>query len=173
MPLFHRAIWRQQLRATLLYWGLIPLLVTLPGLLLDRLVGWPPLPLSAGLGGAAAACLAGGVTLVVRATRDLQHLGGGTPSPLRPARRLVTTGSYRLCRHPMFFGYDLMLFAAVLLLRSPAALGLAYPLFLVWSLVLLRREEHLLTRRFRQDYRRYQQEVPFLIPRFGRRSRRP
>lgn len=61
-----------------------------------------------------------------------------------------------------------MLLAAILLLRSPTALVVSYPLFLVWSLLLLRKEERILALRFKEDYRRYQQQVPSLLPRIRR-----
>jgi protein-S-isoprenylcysteine O-methyltransferase Ste14 len=80
MPLFHNDIWRQQIGATLLYWGLLPSLV----------------------------------------------------------------------------------------LRSTTALMVSYPLFLIWSLLLLRKEERILALRFKEEYRRYQHEVPFLLPRLRR-----
>jgi protein-S-isoprenylcysteine O-methyltransferase Ste14 len=168
MPLFHNDIWRQQIGATLLYWGLLPTLVLGPGLVLDRLLGLQRLPYSPWLIAISLIVLAAGLGLVCWSTRDLQKFGAGTPSPLRPAKRLIMEGSYRLCRHPMFLGYDLMLLAAILLLRSPTALAASYPLFLVWSLLLLRKEERGLALRFTDDYRRYQQEVPFLLPRIRR-----
>ncbi len=165
MPLFHNEIWRQQIGATLFYWGLLPSLVLGPGLMLDRLLELQRLPGSPWLVAISLLLLAAGLGLVCWSTSDLHRFGAGTPSPLRPAKRLIMEGSYRLCRHPMFLGYDLMLLAAILLLRSPTALVVSYPLFLVWSLLLLRTEERVLALRFKDDYRRYQQEVPFLLPR--------
>gem|GEM_PF-5032268 len=99
MALFHPDIVRQQIRAMLFYYGALPLLVLGPGFLLDRLLALPRLP-----GGMAVMALAlclslGGVGLIAWSTLDLERRGNGTPSPFRPARRLVTCGSYRLCRH--------------------------------------------------------------------------
>lgn len=168
MPLFHTDIWRQQIGATLLYWGLLPSLVLGPGLVLDRLLGLQRLPDYPWLIAISLVLMAAGLGLVCWSTSDLHKFGAGTPSPLRPAKRLIMEGSYRLCRHPMFLGYDLMLLAAILLLRSPTALVVSYPLFLVWSLLLLRKEERILALRFKEDYRRYQQQVPFLLPRIRR-----
>ncbi len=168
MPLFHNDIWRQQIGATLLYWGLLPSLVLGLGLGLDRLLGLQPQPNAPWLITISLVLLAAGLTLVCWSTSDLHRFGAGTPSPLRPAKRLIMEGSYRLCRHPMFLGYDLMLLAAILLLRSTTALMVSYPLFLIWSLLLLRKEERILALRFKEEYRRYQHEVPFLLPRLRR-----
>jgi protein-S-isoprenylcysteine O-methyltransferase Ste14 len=49
----------------------------------------------------------------VRFARD----GLGTPSPLAPPRRLVTTGVYRHLRHPMYIATTAALVAEAFLLR--------------------------------------------------------
>jgi len=138
------------------------------GLVLDRLLGLQRLPNAPWLIAVSLVLLSAGLGLVCWSTNDLHRFGAGTPSPLRPAKRLIMEGSYRLCRHPMFLGYDLMLLAATLLLRSPTALVVSYPLFLAWSLLVLRAEERILVLRFKEDYRRYQQQVPFLLPHLRR-----
>jgi len=166
MALFHPDIWRHQLRATLYYWGVLPALVLGPGLLLDWLLNLPPLQLSDMLVSAVVVFFGVGVLFVTWSTQDLQRYGDGTPSPLRPARRLITGGSYQLCRHPMFFGYDLIILAAVLTSRSFLALLASYPVFLFWSILVLRKEELHLARRFGDEYQQYQRQVPFLIPRW-------
>jgi len=171
LALFHPDIWRQQIVAALFYWGVVPFLVLAPGFLLDRLLHLPRLPSSALIICAALVLLLTGGALIWWSTIDLQKRGGGTPSPLRPAKRLVTDGSYGICRHPMFLGYDLLLLAVVLFIRSPAALFISYPLYLLWSLHWLKKEERVLQLRFKDRYRRYQQEVPFLIPRPRRKSK--
>jgi len=168
MALFHSDIWKHQLRATLYYWGMLPALVLGPGLLLDWLLNLRPLQFSGLLKSAVVVFVGVGVLFVTCSTRDLQKYGDGTPSPLRPAKRLIMDGSYHLCRHPMFFGYDLILLAAVLTSRSLAALIISYPAFLFWSILVLRKEEQLLARRFKDTYRQYQRQVPFLIPRWWR-----
>lgn len=164
VALFHRDIVGQQIKAMLLYYGALPLLVLGPGFLLDRLLALPLLPGGMEVVALALVLALGGVGLITWSTIDLQRQGNGTPSPFRPARRLVTEGSYRLCRHPMFLGYDLVLLAAILLIRSSTALLVTYPLFLLWSIVSLRREERILASRFGDDYGRYRQTVPFLLP---------
>lgn len=107
---------------------------------------------------------AAGTWLIGKATKDLKQYGQGTPNPCRPAKILVTTASYRWCRHPMFLGYDLAALGIILLCRSWAMLLLSFPLMLVWQLRFLRREEYLLSRRFRKDYADYKSLTPLLLP---------
>ena len=171
MPLFHRDILRHQVQATLLYWGILPLLVLAPGLALDHLLGLPHLQFSIIRFVLSAVCLFIGLGFVICSTRDLQRFGDGTPNPFRPAKRLVCKGSYGLCRHPMFFGYDLVLLGIFLLTGSLGTLMVTYPLFLLWSVLHLRNEERILMSRFRQSYPSYRQEVPFLVPRLRYRRR--
>jgi protein-S-isoprenylcysteine O-methyltransferase Ste14 len=75
--------------------------------------------------------------------------GQGTPSPLSPPRRLVTSGVYRFARHPMYAATTLALVGEALLLRravllvAAAAYGAALFALARWW------EEPLLRRRFR------------------------
>jgi len=165
MPLFHPDIWRQQVKATLFFYGLLPLLVFAPGLVIDHALALGRLPASVPLMAAAVSLLVCGLGWITWATSDLQKRGNGTPSPLRPAKCLISEGSYRLCRHPMFLGYDLVLLGIILLIRSPGSLLVTFPLFLLWTVRWLRREERILVSRFHAAYTLYQQEVPFLLPR--------
>lgn len=168
MPLFHRDILRHQVKAVLFYWGWLPTLVLGTGLLLDWLLKLDTLPFPILLWPASAALSSIGILFISWSTKDLERYGDGTPSPMKPARRLITQGSYNLCRHPMFFGYNLLMLGAVLALRSPAALFGCYPLYLFWSVRFLRTEEQNLLLRFKDSFQQYQQQVPFLIPRIPR-----
>lgn len=88
---------------------------------------------------------------------------------LRDDHRLVTSGIYQCVRHPMY---------AVIFIYM-AALGTASGDWLVLSMCALRialmyvrigREEALLIERFGDEYRRYMQSTPRLLPRLGRRQ---
>ncbi|RMF48397.1 MAG: hypothetical protein D6751_00325, partial [Deltaproteobacteria bacterium] len=115
-----RMLRRARIRALLLYWLVLPAAVILSGLVLDALIGWRHWPLSTAVLLVAGLLIAAGILVIQRATADLALLGGGTPAPQDPAKRLVTGGSYAWCRHPMWFGYDLAALGVVLLWRSPA-----------------------------------------------------
>lgn len=161
MALFHPQIWQRQLRDALIYWVYLPVLVLAPGLLIDLLAGLAPHP-HRFAGGAA---LAAGAAIIWRATVDLARYGAGTPSPFRPAQRLVTAGVYRFCRHPMWLGYDLMALGVILATGSFGALLITLPLFLAGQILFLRKEERGLVARFKQGYRAYQADTGMLLPR--------
>lgn len=95
-----------------------------------------------------------------------QHLykAGGTPNPLRPAKKLVTTGVYALCRHPMFLGYDLCALAVALYLGSLGMILGSFPLFLLFEVSFLRKEEKILLLKFKNTYVEYRKNTPFLVP---------
>ena len=164
MPLWQPDIWQQQLRDAAFYWLLVPGAVILSGLALDRLLGIPAVPAEGGLTAGALMLLIAGAGIIAKATRDFEQLGRGTPNPLRPPKILVTTGSYRWCRHPMFLGYDLAALGVILLLHSWAMLLVSFPILLGWQFRFLRREEELLFRRFRGEYDGYRRQVPMLLP---------
>ena len=164
MSIFHRRILRYQLADAFLYWGLIPGAILVAGTLIDLAFSLPVLPGRMIRWGGAVFPLVAGLLLIGRATRDLADRGLGTPNPHQPPRRLVREGVYRLCRHPMFLGYDLCALAVLLVLGSPGMLVVCFPVFLILQGLFLHKEERYLERRFPQ-YPDYQREVPFLLPR--------
>jgi len=164
---------RAQVRDALLYWVVIPAAVIGGGAALDRLLGLPRIPRRAAVTALSVALLIAGNLLVAWSMRDLARFGEGTPNPLAPPRRLVVEGSYALCRHPMFLGYDLVALGVVLLLGSPGMLLGAFPAMLLFEALFLRREERGLARRFPGKFEGYCRRVPFLLPLPLQRRGRP
>lgn len=162
--MFRHDIWQHQLRDALVYWLYIPGAVILSGLLLDLLGGFPSLPGGKSLVVGGIALITTGMFIIWQATMDLKRFGEGTPNPRRPPKVLVTAGSYRFCRHPMFLGYDCAALGVVLLFGSLAMLLVSYPIFICLQVCFLRKEERYLAHRFQQRFATYQQQVPFLIP---------
>ncbi len=164
MSLWRKDILLYQIRDACLYWLVIPALVLGSGWLLDQLLNWRLLPGAVLLPVAGLFLMALGGVFITAATHDFSRIGQGTPNPRRPPLILVRQGVYALCRHPMFFGYDLAGLGAVLLSRFPASLLISLPIFYIWQILFLRKEERYLTRRFKGEFAEYRQQVPFLLP---------
>ena len=76
--------------------------------------------------------------------------------------RLLTSGIYRLLRHPQNLGWGLLLGGIALLGRSGMALALTGA-YVVTCVIWLPVEEAFLERRFGASYTRYRQHTPALI----------
>lgn len=113
-----------------------------------------PRKLQAASGGAGTLAFLGAIWLLHRSHTDL---GTNWTSELQeqPDQTLVTTGAYRLMRHPMYASHWLWGIAQVVLLHN----WLAGPAFLVTFLPLYRyrvpREEAQMLERFGTDYQDY------------------
>jgi len=160
----HARLLRARIRDALLYWVFIPATVISTGKAVDYLFQLPRPAEGGGMTALSLVLIFAGVFWIQWATRDLSVHGGGTPNPLAPSKRLVTQGAYRLCRHPMFFGYDLTALGVILLSRSLGTLFASYPVFILVQIVYLRREEEKLERRFKTAFHEYRARTPFLIP---------
>lgn len=112
-----------------------------------------------------------GFALWLWATVELVKEGRGTPLPLDPPVRLVTTGPYVWIRNPMHGGLVALLLGVGLLFRSPAYLLYALVVAaLVWAYTRWV-EDPSLERRFGDRYRVYRSRVPGWWPRRSGRSR--
>jgi len=171
MTLLHDRILRAQIKDGLRYWVSIPAAVIFGGMFADLLFELPAMPKHVTFSLVSLILIISGAGLIQKATNDLAFYGEGTPNPLRPPKRLVVDGSYGLCRHPMFFGYDLAALGVVLLFRSWGMLLIAYPVFILMEYRFLRAEERKLEKRFGEQFAAYRKCVPFLFPR-GRGKRR-
>jgi protein-S-isoprenylcysteine O-methyltransferase Ste14 len=89
----------------------------------------------------------------------------GTPVPLNPPPRLVTTGPYAYVRNPMLTGVFALFFGIGVLLGSVSLLALFTPFFIfinVWELKAI--EEPELLKRLGQDYCEYRNSTPMFFP---------
>ena len=158
--------WRQA-RAIIPLPGMVTVLMPAVILILDGSnVGW-------GLSGAGAvlpvilglALIAAGFALWLWTVRLFAKVGEGTLAPWDPTRRLVARGPYRHLRNPMIT-------AVLAVLAGEAALFGSLPLaiwcaafFVLNHAFFLLYEEPGLERRFGDEYRAYQREVPRWLPR--------
>ncbi|MBI5634393.1 MAG: isoprenylcysteine carboxylmethyltransferase family protein [Nitrospirae bacterium] len=150
------------------YWVFIPAAVIVGGLAADRIFGLPSFSQHMMIIASAALLIIIGAAFIQGSTKDLAVYGDGTPNPLRPPKRLVVEGRYRLCRHPMFFGYDLAALGVVMLFRSWGMLLVSYPLFIFLECRFLGGEEQKLEKRFGRTFNEYRKRTSFLIPLIGK-----
>ena len=96
----------------------------------------------------------------------------GTPVPLNPPPKVVTTGPYAYVRNPMLTGVFLLLFGFGLLARSLAVTFLFTPLFILLNVLEIRAvEEPELEKRLGEEYVEYKKRTPMFFPRL--KQRRP
>jgi protein-S-isoprenylcysteine O-methyltransferase Ste14 len=78
---------------------------------------------------------------------------------LSPQRSLITSGSYRFSRNPLYLGGNVFVFlGAALLLRSPVAVFITM-VHLPFLDLFIRREERQLERDFGEEWREYRKRV--------------
>jgi protein-S-isoprenylcysteine O-methyltransferase Ste14 len=90
---------------------------------------------------------------------------------LPEARGLVTSGPYRLIRHPVYLGEIGACVGLAIAAPSPVSAG-ALAALVIAQLVRMRLEERALTRAF-PEYERYAARTPRLLPRLALSSGRP
>lgn len=95
----------------------------------------------------------------------------GTPVPLSPPPKLITTGLYSYIRNPMALGLLLILEGLGFYFGSPSLIVFFAPLPVVlYALEIKAVEEPELELRFGKEYVDYKKRVPMFIPRFGKRG---
>lgn len=95
------------------------------------------------------------------------HACGHHPSEGAP---FVTRAFYRIVRHPLMLGLLIAFWAAPSMSLGHLLFALTTTGYIVLAVRLL--EERDLVAQFGAPYRTYQREVPMLLPRLGRRTRR-
>lgn len=145
------AVWLVGVVAYLLLWRVVPM------------AGWRAVTLrstwSVGFG---VAVLAAGTAFTVWARVELGTMWTST-AVVKQGHRLVTTGPYRITRHPIYTGLLGMLLGTALI----EGLGRWLVVLAVAVLVLLakiRSEERLLCRELGEPYGDYRRRVPALVP---------
>lgn len=91
-------------------------------------------------------------------------IGGGTPAPIAPTKKLVVKGLHRFVRNPMYIGVGLVIGGQAWLFHSThiaiylLIFGIAVELFVLLY------EEPTLRRQFGEEYDRYCAQVPRWLP---------
>ena len=94
--------------------------------------------------------------------------GVSTGHYVLPGQQVVSSGPYRLVRHPLYLAAFLVWLAVALAFASSAALGLAALYVIPGYLIYIRSEEEMLLAQLGEAYRRYRSEVGMLLPRLRR-----
>lgn len=110
---------------------------------------------------AGAPCALAGGALALWSVRTLGRALTPFPRPL-PHAQLVTSGAYRLVRHPIYFAILLLCFGLALLSTSTTRL-LLVPVLLIFFDLKSRREEIWLRQQY-PTYAAYQARVKKLLP---------
>ena len=104
--------------------------------------------------------------MTIQAVREFAVVGGGTPLPLDPPRRLVVTGPYAYLANPMQVGATLILVVWAVLTKSAGVLAAALVAALLAAGVVAWNEYGDLRQRFGDDWPRYRAHVRRWIPRW-------
>lgn len=140
------------------------LLFFIPKYILDRALGFQTFltpVVRALLGGS---LIALGIIFLFLSIRDQRTIGKGTPMPLLATQKLVTQGSYKYCRNPIYLGVIKLFLGISFLFDSISSLIMV----LIFSVIILLYarfiEEKELEKRYGEDYLAYKKATPFLIP---------
>ncbi len=80
------------------------------------------------------------------------------------SNKLVTSGVFRYCRHPLYSSWIVFIVPAIVLL-SNSLIGLTTPIFMYLILLkLIKKEEAYLESIFDSDYLEYKKNVPCILP---------
>ena len=94
--------------------------------------------------------------------------GIGAPSWEMPENyHLVTTGGYRLVRHPLYASYMLMAFGLFCLLSNVLLLGCFAGLLFYYFIA--KKEKEMLLERVGSQYEEYKKHVGIIFPKIGRK----
>lgn len=106
-----------------------------------------------------------GAVVVLWCIAAFALVGEGTPAPFDAPREFVAAGPYRYVRNPMYLGAVAVIIGAGLILRSPAAVAVAFFFVALAHVFVLIYEEPTLEERFGESYLRYKKSVNRWLPR--------
>jgi protein-S-isoprenylcysteine O-methyltransferase Ste14 len=156
--------------AAIIFFGIITLFVFC-SFWVDRWLNLPYLPDAWWRYGIAAVVFIAGLFLSI-STVTAFFRTRGTPVPLSPPPKLITTGLYACIRNPMALGMLLILEGLGFYFGSLSLIIFFAPLPVVlYALFIKAVEEPELELRFGREYLEYKKKVPMFIPWFKKRER--
>jgi protein-S-isoprenylcysteine O-methyltransferase Ste14 len=110
---------------------------------------------------------------IVLAAWAIRTLGAqwSLQAQLKTNHELVTTGPYRLVRHPIYTSLLGMLVATALVFSDNRRLAIAVVLYLIGTFIRIHSEESLLRQRFGAAFDTYAHSTPAVFPLFGKTPR--
>jgi len=102
--------------------------------------------------------LAIGVVLNLVADSDLEK-HGTTVKPFEPSSALVTSGAYRVCRHPMYLGFTLILLGLATLMGTVTPFAVLPAFVALIETTFVRAEERTMEATFGDAWRAYKLRV--------------
>ena len=100
-------------------------------------------------------------------------VGGGTPAPFDPPKKLVTQGLYRYVRNPGYIGGLLINLGEGLILESALVFVFAAFMFAIFHFFFIYYEEPKLKEMFGESCDEYLNTVPRWFPRFSKEKQDP
>jgi protein-S-isoprenylcysteine O-methyltransferase Ste14 len=82
--------------------------------------------------------------------------------------QLVTAGPYRICRHPLYAGFIVLLFGVDLMLGSVVAVLFTFLLSIPSAIYRAIVEDNILRKKFGKEWEEYASKVGFMLPWVGR-----
>src|SRR6266702_1899643 len=111
------------------------------------------------------ALILAGTAILVEAFARFAWRGLGTPAPVFPTKKLVTTGLYRYVRNPMYLAVTAVIFGEGMLLGNAQLVGYGVCVWLAFFVFVLAYEEPTLRRSYGHEYVAFCAAVPRWIPR--------
>ncbi len=112
----------------------------------------------------ASVLIVSGISLSLWTVRVQFKIGRGTPVPVMPTRKLITEGPYAFCRNPMTLGIIIYYTGISVWLSSLLSFGLTLVFILLSISYIKLVEEKELEMRFGDEYKKYKERTPFLVP---------
>lgn len=147
------------------FWGALPAGLWWLGTTVDMSMGWPRRTYMT-VGGPV---MGVGAALIAWSMLALWRRGRGLAVSALPPEKLVETGPYALCRHPIYLGFNLLVLGVGLFTGSRGVWAAVAPAFLFawWGYAAV--EERGLSQRFPEAYPDYRDRVG-MLPWLSRRN---
>lgn len=102
--------------------------------------------------------LAIALALIASAAR-IMYGAGTTPNPSRPSTAIVTNGSFRFTRNPMYLAWEIICIGVGLVANAPWPIVMAVPAAIVTRRLVIDKEERYLEQKFGAEYLAYKSRV--------------